>query len=89
MTRVPTPEPNRAALLRSAVGIGLYAGAFGASYGAIATSSGLTVLQTMILSLVMFSGGSQFAFVGVVAAGNPLVGIPPPCCSPCATRSTA
>ena len=30
----------------------------------------------MLLSLVMFSGASQFAFVGVVAAGSPLAAIP-------------
>ena len=38
--------------------------------------SGLTVGQTMILSLVMFSGASQFAFVGVAAAGSPWAAIP-------------
>lgn len=69
-------EPSRASIIRTAVGIGLYAGAFGASFGAISTSSGLSVGQTMILSLVMFSGGSQFAFVGVAAAGNPLLAVP-------------
>jgi 4-azaleucine resistance transporter AzlC len=73
---VPEPEPSRGTIVRSAVGIGAYAGAFGVSFGAISTSSGLTVLQTMILSLIMFSGGSQFAFVGVTAAGSPLLAIP-------------
>lgn len=73
---MPEPGPYRSSIVRSAVGIALYAGAFGVSFGAISTSSGLTVLQTMILSLVMFSGGSQVAFVGVAAAGNPMLGIP-------------
>jgi 4-azaleucine resistance transporter AzlC len=63
-------EPKRSAILRAAVGIGLYAGAFGTAYGAVAVSSGLTVAQAMALSLVLFSGGSQFAFAGVVAAGG-------------------
>ena len=49
----------RRSVLRSAVGIGLYAGAFGASFGAVATGSGLSVGQAMALSLVMFSGASQ------------------------------
>ena len=76
----PTPKPvlpNAAAILRAAVGIGLYAGAFGIAYGAVAVGSGLSVAQAMVLSLVMFSGASQFAFVGVVAAGgSPFAAIP-------------
>jgi 4-azaleucine resistance transporter AzlC len=64
------PASDRAAILRAAVGFGLYAGAFGASFGAVSVGSGLTVVQTMVLSLVMFSGASQFAFVGVVATGG-------------------
>jgi 4-azaleucine resistance transporter AzlC len=62
--------PERAAILRAAVGIGLYAAAFGATFGAVAVGSGLTLAQTSVLSLVMFSGASQFAFVGVVGAGG-------------------
>jgi 4-azaleucine resistance transporter AzlC len=62
--------PERAAVLRAAVGLGLYAAAFGMSFGAVSISSGLTVAQTMVLSLVMFTGASQFAFVGVVASGG-------------------
>jgi 4-azaleucine resistance transporter AzlC len=63
-------EPQRSAILRAAVGIGLYAGAFGMAYGAVAIGSGLSVAQTMVLSLVLFSGGSQFAFAGVIAGGG-------------------
>lgn len=40
------------------------------SFGALSVASGLTVLDTMLLSLIMFSGGSQFALIGVVAAGG-------------------
>ncbi len=71
-----TESFDRAALLRAAIGLGLYAGAFGASFGALSVGSGLSVAQTMLLSLVMFSGASQFAFVGVTAAGSPLAAIP-------------
>ena len=63
-------------VLRAAIGLGVYAGVFGATFGAVSVSSGLTVGQTMILSLVMFSGASQFAFVGVAAAGSPWAAIP-------------
>ncbi len=74
---VPSIDPiERNQILRAAVGIGLYAGAFGISFGAVSTTAGLNLWQTMILSLVMFSGGSQFAFVGIVAAGNPWFAIP-------------
>ncbi len=65
----------RAQIVRAAVGIGLYAAAFGAAFGAVSAGSGLTVVQTMVLSLVMFSGASQFAFVGVAAAGSPLAAV--------------
>jgi len=69
--------PERTQLLRAAVGIGLYAAAFGASFGAVSVGSGLSVAQSMVLSLVMFSGASQFAFVGVATAGgSPFAAIP-------------
>ena len=69
--------PQRAAILRAAVGFGVYAVAFGASFGAVAVSSGLTVGQAVVLSLVMFSGASQFAFVGIATAGgSPFAAIP-------------
>jgi 4-azaleucine resistance transporter AzlC len=68
---------HRPAIRRDAVGMGAYAGAFGASFGAVAVASGLSVAQTVTLSLIMFSGASQFALVGVIGAGGaPLAGIP-------------
>ena len=57
-------------VLRAAISIGIYAGAFGLSFGAVAVGSGFSLAQTMVLSLVMFSGASQFAFVGVAAAAG-------------------
>ena len=71
------PPPERGAILRAAIGIGLYAMAFGASFGAISVGAGLTLPQTMVLSLVMFTGASQFAFVGVAASGgSPFAAVP-------------
>lgn len=67
---------ERGAILRAAIGIGLYAAAFGMSFGAVSVGSGLSVAQTMVLSLVLFSGASQFAFVGVAAGGSPFAAIP-------------
>ena len=42
---------------------------YGISFGALAVASGLDFWQTQVLSLFMFSGGSQFAVIGLVAAG--------------------
>lgn len=57
------------------LGVGVATGAYGVSFGALATASGLDVAQACALSLLMFTGASQFAFIGVVAAGGaPLAG---------------
>jgi 4-azaleucine resistance transporter AzlC len=64
-------------LRRSAIGIGIYAGAFGMTFGAVAAGARLTVAETMVLSAVMFTGASQFAFVGVLSAGgSPFAAVP-------------
>ena len=51
------------------LGVGVATGLYGISFGALSVAAGLDVWQTMALSLLMFSGGSQFAFIGVVATG--------------------
>ncbi len=51
------------------LGVGVATGLYGISFGALSVASGLDLWQTMALSLLMFSGGSQFAFIGVVATG--------------------
>ncbi len=61
---------QRRKVLRDATGIGLAVGAYGLSYGALATASGLSVLQTCALSVLTFTGGSQFALVGVLGSGG-------------------
>lgn len=62
--------PDRRRIVRDAVGVGLAVGAYGLSFGAIATAAGLSVLQACALSFLLFSGGSQFAYVGAVASGG-------------------
>ena len=52
-----------------ALSIATATGLYGISFGALGVASGLGVLQTMALSLLMFTGGSQFAFIGVIAGG--------------------
>ncbi len=57
------------------LGVGLATGAYGVSFGAIATGAGLDVWQACVMSLAVFTGASQFAFIGVIASGgNPLAG---------------
>ena len=57
-------------MLRAAFAVGLATGAYGVSFGAIAVASGLSVVQACALSLLLFSGGSQFAMVAVLAGGG-------------------
>ena len=61
---------ERAAVVRDAVGIGVATGAYALSFGAISTAAGLSVAQTCVLSLAMFTGASQFALAGVVGTGG-------------------
>ncbi len=60
----------RRGIIRDALGIGIASGAYALSFGAISTTVGLSVLQTCALSLLMFTGASQFAIVGVIGAGG-------------------
>lgn len=63
-----TPEDT--AVIRKALGVALATGLYGITAGALAVAAGLSVLQAMALSLLLFSGGSQFAFFGVIGAGG-------------------
>ena len=58
-------SPERA-ILRDALGIAIASGAYAISFGAISTAAGLSLLQTCALSVLMFTGASQFALVGVI-----------------------
>jgi predicted branched-subunit amino acid permease len=72
--RASKPSGDRKVVADS-FGVGIATGAYGVSFGAVATASGLDVWQACALSLLVFTGASQFAFVGVVAAGGaPLTG---------------
>ncbi|MEX0151213.1 AzlC family ABC transporter permease [Microbacterium sp. LMI1-1-1.1] len=58
------------AATRQGLAVALATSAYGISFGALSVASGLDIWQTCVLSLLMFTGGSQFAFVGVIAAGG-------------------
>ncbi len=68
MTATADPAARRA-VLRQSLSVSVATGAYGISFGAVSVAAGLSVLQTQALSLLLFSGGSQFALVGVLAAG--------------------
>ena len=77
------PRPVKGALIREegdsvavkeAVAVGVAVSAYGVSFGALSVAAGLDIWQTCVLSLLMFSGGSQFAFIGVLAAGGVAAG---------------
>jgi predicted branched-subunit amino acid permease len=61
---------DRRAIVRDGLGVGVATGAYGVSFGAVSVTSGLDVLQTCALSLLVFTGASQFAMVGVIASGG-------------------
>lgn len=67
---VPSDADARRAVVRDSLGVALATGTYGVSFGAVSVASGLSVAQTCVLSLVMFTGASQFALVGVVASGG-------------------
>lgn len=52
-------------IVRDALVVGVATGAYGVSFGAIASAAGFGVAQACVLSLVMFTGASQFALVAV------------------------
>ncbi|MFF6825488.1 AzlC family ABC transporter permease [Streptomyces longwoodensis] len=65
-------RPDRA-VVRDALGVGIAVGLSGFAFGVTSAGSGLSVWQTCALSLLVFTGASQFALVGALAAGgNPL-----------------
>ncbi len=68
--RTTDDEGRRRGIIRDSLGVGVATGVYGISFGAISVASGLSILQTCVLSLLMFTGASQFALVGVIASGG-------------------
>jgi predicted branched-subunit amino acid permease len=60
---------NRATF-RDSFSLSFTVGAYGAAFGAAAVANGFSVLQSCLLSLLTFSGASQFAVIGVIGAGG-------------------
>ena len=55
---------------RQGLWVGFATGLYGLSFGALAVAAGLSVWQAVALSALLFSGGSQFALIGVLASGG-------------------
>lgn len=72
-TTPPEPDLRRTAI-RDSLAVGVATAAYGISFGALAVAAGLDIWQTCFLSLVMFTGGSQFALIGVLASGGVAAG---------------
>jgi len=72
----PDLDPvERRRIVSDGLAVAVATGAYGISFGAIGVAGGLDVAQTCALSLLVFTGASQFAFVSVIAAGGaPLLG---------------
>jgi len=64
------PRSERSSIIRDGIAVGVATGAYGISFGAVSVAAGLDVLQTCALSLLVFTGASQFALVGVIASGG-------------------
>lgn len=66
-------DKPRRAVIADALGVGVATGAYGIAFGAAAVAANLTVLQTCLLSLAAFTGGTQIAVVSVVFGGGSAV----------------
>ena len=60
----------RKEIIGNALSIGVAVAMYGVSFGALGTTTGLTIPQTMALSLLMFTGASQFTLVSTLASGG-------------------
>ena len=73
-TRSDPARSSSSSALRDGLAVGVATAAYGVSFGALSVAAGLDIWQTCFLSLVMFTGGSQFALVGVIASGGAAAG---------------
>ncbi|MFD3678713.1 AzlC family ABC transporter permease [Streptomyces sp. NPDC058613] len=63
-------DKPRGAVVRDALGVGVAVGLSGFAFGVTAAGAGISTLQACVLSLLVFTGASQFALVGALAAGG-------------------
>ena len=63
-------NPKKKQVDRTALSVALTVGLYGAAFGAAGVTAGFSILQTCMLSILLFSGASQFAVVGIMGAGG-------------------
>ncbi|HEX6658919.1 MAG TPA: AzlC family ABC transporter permease [Ilumatobacter sp.] len=68
LTQVTAPDMRPVVV--ASMTIGVAAGVFAIAFGVGAVSAGGTVLQTCVMSLLVFTGASQFSAVSVVDSGG-------------------
>jgi 4-azaleucine resistance transporter AzlC len=56
--------------VRNAIALGMAIGVFGVAFGVLAVQAGLSPWRAQAMSLLVFTGGSQFAAIGVIDAGG-------------------
>jgi len=75
MPRSEPRSPEVSAAIRSSLAVGIAVSMYGVSFGALAVAAGLDVWQAMVLSALMYTGGSQYALIGVLGgAGGGAIG---------------
>jgi 4-azaleucine resistance transporter AzlC len=63
-------DPELRPVATASAAVGVVVGAFGVVFGVTAVAAGGTLLQACVMSLLVFTGASQFSAVSVVAAGG-------------------
>ncbi len=63
-------NPRKNQVDRTGLSVAFTVGLYGAAFGAAGVTAGFSVLQSCLLSLLLFSGASQFAVVGIMGAGG-------------------
>jgi 4-azaleucine resistance transporter AzlC len=63
-------DPELRPVATASAAVGIVIGAFGAVFGVAAVAAGSSVLQACVMSLLVFTGASQFSAVSVVADGG-------------------
>ena len=66
-------NPKKNQVDRTALSVAFSVGLYGAAFGAAGVTAGFSILQTCLLSILLFSGASQFAVVGIMGAGGAAV----------------
>lgn len=71
-----SPAAGTGAATRDALAVAVPVGVTGIAFGAVGTAAGLSVAQCCAFSLLAFTGASQYALAGAIAAGgNPFAAV--------------